>query len=222
MIWIITAIILAYLIGSIPTSVWIGRGFYKVDVRTKGSGNAGATNTIRVLGLKAGIPVLLFDIFKGWLAVFIAHFFYTETGSFPDLIDLKIMLAASAVIGHVFPIYVGFKGGKGIATLLGIGLALYPMAALITLGIFIIVFASTGYVSLGSIIATFTFPFTDILILGNDEYISLMILAVAVAIFGPITHRSNIKRLIKGEESKFTFRKKNKEKEQAGKSKSEI
>jgi len=222
MIWIITAIILAYLIGSIPTSVWIGRIFYDVDVRTKGSGNAGATNTIRVLGLKAGIPVLLFDIFKGWLTVFIAHFFYTETGSFPDLIDLKIMLAVSAVIGHVFPVYVGFKGGKGIATLLGIGLALYPLAALITLGIFIIVFAFTGYVSLGSIIASFTFPFTDILILGNNEYISLMILAVAVAIFGPITHRNNIKRLLKGEESKFTFKKKSKAAGKTGKVKSEI
>ena len=210
MIWIIVAIILAYLIGSIPTSVWIGRMFYNVDVRTQGSGNAGATNTIRVLGLKAGIPVLLIDVFKGWLSVFIAHFFYTETGSFPDLVDLKIMLASAAVIGHVFPVYVGFKGGKGIATLLGIGLALYPTAALITLGIFIIVFISTRYVSLGSIIATVTFPITEILVLGHDTYISLMILAVAVAIFGPLTHRKNIRRLIRGEESKFTFRKKKK------------
>ena len=200
--------LLAYLIGSIPTSVWIGRLFYKVDVRTKGSGNAGATNTIRVLGLKAGIPVLLFDVFKGWLAVYMAHLFYVDTGKFPDLIDLKIILAAAAVLGHVFPIYVGFKGGKGIATLLGIGFALYPLSALIALGIFIIVFISSGYVSLGSITATFTFPITEILILGHYQYPSLMVLAILVAIFGPLMHHKNIRRLLKGEESKFTLKNK--------------
>jgi glycerol-3-phosphate acyltransferase PlsY len=205
------AMILAYLIGSIPTSVWIGRIFYNIDVRTKGSGNAGATNTIRVLGLKAGVPVLLIDVFKGWLAVFIAHLFYVETGKFPDLIDLKIMLAIAAVIGHVFPVYVGFKGGKGIATLLGIGIALYPLGALIALGIFIIVFLSTRYVSLGSIVATVTFPITEIIILGNDQYISLNLLAILVAVFGPIMHRKNIRRLLKGEESRFSFKNKKKD-----------
>ena len=86
------AVVLAYLIGSVPTSVWIGRIFYHVDIRTMGSGNAGATNTIRVLGYKAGIPVLIFDVFKGWLAVYIANFFWTDTGQFPDFIDLKIIL----------------------------------------------------------------------------------------------------------------------------------
>lgn len=204
---VIAAIILAYLIGSIPTSVWIGRAFYDVDVRTKGSGNAGATNTIRVLGYKAGIPVLLLDVFKGWLAVFIAHFFWKETFAFPDYIDLKIILAVAAVVGHVFPIYVGFKGGKGIATLLGIGLALYPIGALIAVGVFTVVLILTGYVSLGSIIASVTFPFVEFFILGQTEYLSLNILAIAVAIFVPITHRKNIKRLLNGTESKFTFKK---------------
>ena len=98
---ITVAIVLAYLIGSIPTSVWIGRIFYNVDVRTQGSGNAGATNTIRVLGWKAGLPVLILDVFKGWLAVFIAHFFYDPLWISPDLVDLKIMLAAAA--GSCFP-----------------------------------------------------------------------------------------------------------------------
>lgn len=205
---IIAAIILAYLIGSIPTSVWIGRAFYKVDVRTKGSGNAGATNTIRVLGYKAGIPVLLLDVFKGWLAVFIAHFFWRETYTFPDYVDLKIMLAVAAVVGHVFPIYVGFKGGKGIATLLGIGIALYPLGSLIAVIVFAFVLILSGYVSLGSIIASVTFPFVELLILRNTEYISLNLLAIAVAVFVPITHHKNIKRLINGTESKFTIKKK--------------
>lgn len=207
-IQILSAVILAYLIGAIPTSVWIGRVFYKVDVRTLGSGNAGATNTIRVLGYKAGIPVLIFDIFKGWLAVFIANFFFLDTGKFPDAIDFKIMLAVAAVIGHVFPVYVGFKGGKGIATLLGVGIALFPLAALFTVIIFALTLILSGYVSLSSMVAAITFPIIEILILGRNDYFSLMCLAIAVAIFVPITHRKNIKRLMKGEETKFTIRKK--------------
>jgi glycerol-3-phosphate acyltransferase PlsY len=201
------AIILAYLIGSIPTSVWIGRWFYHVDVRTQGSKNAGATNTIRVLGLKAGLPVLILDVFKGWFAVFIAHFFWIDTGAFPDLIDFKIMLAIAAVLGHVFPVYAGFKGGKGIATLLGIGIALYPMAALIAILIFTVTLVISGYVSLSSMVASVTFPFVEIFILGNNEFISLVILAIAVAIFVPVTHRKNIKRLLNHEETRFTIKK---------------
>lgn len=208
MINLIIAVILAYLIGSIPTSVWVGRLFYNVDVRTKGSGNAGATNTIRVLGVKAGIPVLIMDIFKGWFAVYIGHFFYTDTGGFPDFVDFQIILAIAAVVGHVFPIYVGFKGGKGIATLLGIGLALYPEAASIAIVVFTITLLLTSYVSLGSIVAAVTFPIVDIFILGHDQYLSLMILSIMVAIFVPLTHRKNIRRLLRGEESKFTIRKK--------------
>ena len=203
MINIFIAMILAYLTGSVPTAVWIGRIFYKIDVRTKGSGNAGATNTIRVLGLKAGIPVLLIDVFKGWIAVYIANFFELTHTGFPDLVDLKIMLAAAAVLGHIFPVYVGFKGGKGVATLLGIGFAIYPAGAGIALAIFIIVLLLSKYVSLGSMIAGVTFPVVEIIILGHNEYLSLMILAIAVAVFIPLTHRKNIRRLMRGEESKF-------------------
>ena len=205
---ITVAIVLAYLIGSIPTSVWIGRIFYNVDVRTQGSGNAGATNTIRVLGWKAGLPVLILDVFKGWLAVFIAHFFYDPLWISPDLVDLKIMLAAAAVVGHVFPVYVGFKGGKGIATLLGVGLALFPTASLIAIIVFVMVLLVSGYVSLGSIIAAVTFPLSELVILGHTEYISLTILSISVAVFDPLTHRKNIQRLLKGEETKFTLKKK--------------
>jgi len=202
-----SGVILAYLIGSLPTAVWVGRIFYNVDVRKEGSGNAGATNTIRVLGVKAGIPVLIIDVFKGWLAVYIANFFWMQTSGFPDLIDLKIIHAIAAIIGHVFPIYVGFKGGKGIATLLGIGIALYPVGAFIAVGVFIIVLLISGYVSLASISASIFFPVIEILILGNAQYISLIILAIAVAIFVPITHRKNIGRLLRNEESKFKIRK---------------
>ncbi len=211
MINFVIATVLAYLIGSIPTAVLIGRIFYKIDIRDVGSGNAGATNTIRVLGLKAGIPVLLIDIFKGWFAVYIAHFFHDGRTTFPDAIELDIILAFAAVIGHVLPLYVGFKGGKGIATLLGIGLALYPLSTFITILVFIIVLLLSGYVSLGSIIASVSFPITYIFILGNYEYPSLIVLAVAVAVFVPITHRKNIKRLINGEESKFKVKKKAKD-----------
>ncbi len=205
---LIIAIILAYLIGSIPTSVWIGRIFYNIDVRKEGSGNAGATNTIRVLGYKAGIPVLLLDIFKGWFAVYISNFFWDGTLTFPDLIDFKIILASAAVVGHVFPIYVGFKGGKGIATLLGIGIALFPYGALIAVVIFAITLIITGYVSLSSIVASVTFPIVELIFLGNTEYISLTILAIAVAVFVPLIHHKNIQRLLKNEESKFTIKRK--------------
>ncbi|MBM3435688.1 MAG: glycerol-3-phosphate 1-O-acyltransferase PlsY [Bacteroidetes bacterium] len=202
------AILLAYFIGSIPTSVWIGRWFYHTDVRTLGSKNAGATNTIRVLGLKAGIPVLILDVFKGWFAVYIAHFLWNDTNSFPDLVDFKIMLAIAAVIGHVFPVYVGFKGGKGIATLLGVGIALYPLAAFVAVIIFAVTLILTRYVSLSSIVASVTFPFVEIFFLGNNEFVSLVILSFAVAVFVPVTHRKNIVRLLKNEETKFTVKRK--------------
>lgn len=205
---LIIAVIIAYLIGSIPTAVWIGRLFYGIDIRSTGSGNAGATNTIRVLGLKAGIPVLLIDVFKGWLAVYIAHFFYGSWVGFPDLVDFRIILAISAVLGHVFPVYVGFKGGKGIATLLGVGLALFPTATLFAILIFAITLILSGYVSLGSIVAAVTFPVVEILILGHQDYLSLIVLSMLVAIFVPITHRKNIGRLIRGKESRFKVKKK--------------
>lgn len=203
---ITVAVVIAYLLGAIPTSVWIGKVFYNVDVRNLGSGNAGATNTIRVLGLKAGIPVLIFDVLKGWIAVYSAHF-YTWTWESPGSNEFRIMLALAAVVGHVFPVYVGFRGGKGIATLLGVGFGLFPLGATIALCIFIIVVSISKFVSLGSIIAAVTFPLTELVVLGNDDSIPLTLLSILIAIFVPITHRTNIKRLIRGEESKISFKK---------------
>ena len=204
---IILLIILAYLMGSIPTSVWIGKWFYKVDVRTKGSGNAGATNTIRVLGWKAGIPVLLFDVFKGWFAVYMANFILSDVYTGDQFINIKIALAVAAVIGHIFPVYVGFKGGKGVATILGVGIALFSYSVLVAVGVFAVVLLITRIVSISSIIASILFPFIVVFIF-NVNNLSLIIMSVAVAVFIPLTHLKNIKRLIKGEESRFDFKKK--------------
>ncbi|MCD4744952.1 MAG: glycerol-3-phosphate 1-O-acyltransferase PlsY [Bacteroidales bacterium] len=206
---IIIAPVLAYLIGSIPTSVWIGRIFYGLDIRTHGSGNAGATNTIRVLGAKAGIPVLIFDIFKGWFAVYITNFFWIDQLTDNQFVNFKIIMAIAAVIGHIFPVYVGFKGGKGIAALLGIGIALYPWAVLIVIGVFLIVLIIFKYVSLASIISAISFPFIEIFLLHNNKILSLMLLSITIAIFVPITHKKNIKRLLKKKEAKFKFKKQN-------------
>jgi len=214
MLWleIILLIIAAYLIGSIPTAVWVGKIFYRIDVREHGSGNAGATNTIRVLGYKAGIPVLLFDVFKGWIAVQLAVWI-----SFPGLSEdgvtyVMISCAIAAVLGHIFPLFAGFRGGKGVGTLAGVGLALYPLALLIVLGIFIVILAITHYVSLASILGSISFPFIVYFITG-ERHITLLILALLIAVFVPLTHRKNIKRLLKGEENRFQFRRKKVDKE---------
>ena len=195
-------IVIAYLIGSIPTSVWVGKAFFRLDVRDHGSGNAGATNTIRVLGWKAGLPVFIFDVFKGWLAVMLAGFFLSGELGAEQLVHLKIILAAAVVLGHVFPVFAGFRGGKGVATILGVGVALYPVTVWVILGIFILVLLITGYVSLGSIIGAILVPFIDIFLFKQDNF-WLIGLSILVAIFIPLTHRKNIKRLLKGEESKF-------------------
>jgi glycerol-3-phosphate acyltransferase PlsY len=182
--------------------VWVGKTFFKIDVRKHGSGNAGATNTIRVLGWKAGLPVFLFDVFKGWLAVMLAGFFLSGQLADDQMVFLKIALAAAVVIGHVFPMFAGFRGGKGVATLLGVGIALYPLTVWVILGIFILILVTTGYVSMGSITGAVVFPFIDYFFF-HQQNAWLIGLSVLVAIFIPVTHRKNIKRLLKGEESKF-------------------
>lgn len=205
--YFVLAIALAYAIGSIPTAVWVGRLFYGKDVRNEGSGNAGATNTIRVLGLKAGIPVLLIDVFKGYAAVWLAPFIAHEMHYSLHEAYLLLGAAAAVVLGHTFPLFAGFRGGKGVATLLGVGFGLYPFSALIVLGIFIAILGFSHYVSLASVTAGLAFPFIVFFIFPPDHW-SFYALAVAVAVFLPITHRRNIQRLIGGTESKISFRKK--------------
>lgn len=203
---ILITILLAYILGSIPSSVWIGKIFFDVDVREHGSGNAGTTNTIRTLGYKAGIPVFIIDALKGWFAVFMSKviFGYFPEIEMPDYV--QVVAAVAVVIGHIFPVFAGFRGGKGVATLLGVGFGLIPIPALIALGIFTIVLLCFGYVSLASITATVTLPIVTYFFVMPDNLI-LFLLSIAVAIFVPITHKENIKRLLNGTENKFLKKK---------------
>jgi len=202
---IILEILAAYMLGAIPSAVWIGKMLYGIDVRQHGSGNAGATNVIRVLGYKAGIPVMLIDVLKGWLAVQLPLWF-SIPGLTPEmLVYIRIGAALAAVLGHVYPVYVGFKGGKGVGTIAGAGISLFPLSLLIVLGIFIVVLATTHVVSLSSIIASVAFPFVVYFIMGV-RHPGLVGLSMLVAVFIPATHRKNILRLIKGEENKFDFK----------------
>ena len=203
-------LIFAYLIGAFPSAVWLGRTFYNTDVREYGSGNAGATNTFRTLGAKAGVPVLLMDILKGWLAVNLVYF-VTDNQLLSDekFFELKLVFGIAAVIGHLFPVYTGFRGGKGIATMLGFMLGIYWKAALLSARVFVIAFLISKYVSLSSIIASLAFPFIVIVILDmNDTNTSLIIFSIFVPILSLITHQKNIERLIRREENKAKFGKK--------------
>jgi glycerol-3-phosphate acyltransferase PlsY len=200
-------LLIAYLMGSIPTSVWIGQYFYNIDVREFGSGNSGATNTFRVLGYKAGIPVLIIDVLKGWTSVKLADIISGFPAGSEQLVNLELVFAVAALMGHVFPVYVGFRGGKGVATLLGIVLALNTTAALISLGVFIVVFVATKYVSLSSIIASFAFP--NVVIFAMDSRVpSMVIFSMFITVIVLVTHQKNIERLLNKKESKITFRKK--------------
>ena len=200
-------VLLSYLTGAFPSAVWVGKTFYKIDVREFGSGNAGATNTFRVLGKKAGIPVLIMDIFKGWLSVNYISCLTNIPESAEAVFEIKLAFGIAAVIGHLFPIYTGFRGGKGIATLLGLLIGLHAVAALYSILVFVIVFVTSKYVSLGSIIASIAFPILVILILGSTN-VSLNLFAFFVPILSLITHQKNIERLLRGEETKVKFVKK--------------
>lgn len=206
-ILLVCILIVAYLLGSIPSAVCIGKWFYNVDVRKVGSGNSGATNTIRVLGLKAGIPVLLIDVFKAWLAVALAGWITSGILSTEDLILFKMAAGALAVLGHVFPVFAGFRGGKGVASLVGVIIALYWPAFILVLLWFAIIFALTRYVSLASVTSALIFPFI-VLYIFHEQSAPLIVLAFLIAVFVPITHRRNIGRLLRGEENKLDFKKK--------------
>jgi acyl phosphate:glycerol-3-phosphate acyltransferase len=201
---IIAGIVTAYLLGSIPTAVIVGKIFYGIDIRTVGSGNAGATNTIRILGLKAGIPVLLFDVFKSFAAVQL-YLILSNSAFTPNQLEIyKIALGSAAVFGHVFPVFASFRGGKGVATIVGMLIALYPITFLVILGCFILMMVFTRIVSISSIVCSILFPIIVIFIF-HETRLPLVILAIAVAIFIPYTHRENIKRIFAGTEKKFDF-----------------
>lgn len=199
-------IVLAYLLGSVPTSVWVSKNIYGIDIREHGSGNAGATNTFRILGSKAGVMVMIGDMLKGFIAVKLAMF-----SPFPwtseQFVNLQIFLGLFAVVGHIFPIWAEFRGGKGIATLFGMILSIQPLVAVSLVGVFMLMLYLTRYVSLSSISASIAFPLL-ILFIFNEPELSYRLFAIATAFLVVLTHYKNISRLISGNESKVPlFRK---------------
>lgn len=186
---------MSYLIGSIPTAYIVGK-LNKIDIRQHGSGNVGATNVYRVLGKKWGSITFIFDFLKGFIPTYISLKFFQN----PYMI---MLVGALSIIGHIFTLFLSFKGGKGVATSTGVFMVITPYTLILALMVFLIFTALTGYVSVGTLTATFAFLITSLLSSINTEY-KLMIIMVSLAIF--ITHIPNIKRLLKGEELKFNKR----------------
>lgn len=199
----------AYMLGSVPTAVWTGRLLHGIDIREHGSGNAGATNVMRVLGVRTGLPVLLIDLLKGLGAVLLIHTQNIVPREEELFTIFSILLGVIAITGHIFPLFAQFRGGKGVATMAGVCFALHPLATISALGVFVVVLLIWKYVSAGSMVAGLSFPVWVILVY-NSPYLSLGIFSIVAAILLILTHRSNILRLIAGKESKasFLFRKK--------------
>ena len=210
-IYSISALIAAYLLGSIPTAVWLGQAFYGIDVREYGSGNAGATNTFRVLGKKPGIIVMTIDIMKGFTATKLAYLIgLSVTGPkySAQFVNYELALGVIAVMGHLFPIFAGFRGGKGVATLFGMVLAVNPFAALLCVTVFVTVLLVSKYVSLSSICAGFTFPLGTVFVFQSSVKAEVLY-SICVCVLILVTHQKNIERLLKGKESKvYLFKKK--------------
>lgn len=196
---------MAYLLGSIPTSVWLGRALKGLDLREHGSGNAGATNAFRVLGKPIGSVVLILDMLKGFLAV---NLVLLQDHIAPDTeawMLLRIGLGLLAVLGHIFPVFAGFRGGKGVATITGVGLAIYLPAALAAMGIYLLVFVLTRISALGSLTAVISYPIWTFLVF-RAESLTIRVFSLVVLALVLLTHRSNIRRLLTGQE-KSLFKK---------------
>ena len=203
--------IVAYLLGSIPSAVWIGKKYYGIDIREHGSKNAGTTNMLRVLGKRAALPVFIIDYFKGFVAVILTSLMrYDDNVDEAWIINLRIIATVFVVLGHIYPIFAGFKGGKGVATLLGAGTGIYAPILLLCFGVWCLVFALWHYVSLASMVAGCCYP-TFVLIFSTMTYdpaapfesIPFIIFSWVVAILLVLTHRKNIERLREGTESKI-------------------
>lgn len=197
----ILLIIFAYLLGSIPTSVWVSKYFFGVDIRDYGSGNAGATNTYRVLGSRFGTIVMVVDIFKGIAAtsLYILMPYYMQDEW--QRTNFMVGLGLASVVGHIFPVFADFKGGKGVATLLGMVIAIQPVVALCCVAVFLLVLYLTRFVSLSSILAGVAFAIF-ILFIFNEKEPLYRVFAIAVALMVIMTHQKNINRILKGTESK--------------------
>lgn len=194
-------IVFAYLIGSIPTAVWISKAFFGIDIREYGSGNAGATNTFRVLGPRWGTLVMVLDMLKGVVAtsLFILLPYYLTSEW--DRTNFMVGLGLAAVLGHIFPIWADFRGGKGVATLFGMILAIQPIVAVCCVAVFLLVLYLTRFVSLSSILASIAFA-VFILFIFNEQETLYRAFAIAVALLVILTHQKNITRLLRGVESK--------------------
>ncbi len=212
---LVAIIILSYLVGSVPNSLIMGKLTHGVDVRNYGSGNAGGTNMFRVFGWKYGVSVILMDMFKGYIAtmviikLMIGPMPFPNGTPFEDITVLRIIAGCSAIIGHIWSVFAGFRGGKGIATAGGVLFSLATIEVAVTLAIFAIVFAIWRYVSLGSIIAAIAFPLTmffrhNIFHAYLEGYNTLIFFSIGISVLLIYTHRSNIQRLIAGTESRLT------------------
>ena len=199
----VLVIVIAYLIGSVPTAVWVSKGFFGIDIREYGSGNAGATNTFRVLGSRWGTFVMMIDVLKGVAAtsLYLLLPFYANTLNEWDRTNLMVGLGLAAVLGHIFPIWADFRGGKGVATLFGMILAIQPLVAVCCVGVFLLVLYLTRFVSLSSIFASIAFAVL-ILFIFNEKEPLYRAFAIAVALLVVLTHQKNITRLLRGSESK--------------------
>lgn len=214
MLSLILLILLSYLTGAIPFAYIIGKLFKGIDIRKFGSGNLGSTNAFRVLGIGYGILVQLLDIGKGLFVVLVLsnimydHLPFSNVTPFEDITLVKIIAGVSAVIGHTYSIFVGFKGGKGINTALGMLISLSPVEISVSAGFFVLILLSSGYVSLGSIVASFVFPMTmfireNIFNVEIYGYKTLIFFSIAVSVFLIYNHRDNIWRLLRGNENRF-------------------
>ncbi len=204
---ILPAALLAYLLGSIPTAVWYGQAFFGMDIRKHGSGNAGASNTFRTLGKRAGTVVMLIDVLKGWLAANLALIlFYLNFIPAEQRVPLKLVFGLVAVLGHLFPVFAHFKGGKGVATLLGMVLSIHPQAAVVCIAVFLLGMIATQYVSLSSMMATLAFPLLMVSKTFGHEPLSLSVFGFFVFGLVLFTHQKNIGRLWRGQESRVPLR----------------
>ena len=194
-------IVMAYLIGSIPTAIWVSRSFFGIDIREYGSGNAGATNTFRVLGSKWGTIVMAVDVIKGVVAtglyILVPYYLHDEA----ERTNFMVCLGLAAVVGHIFPIWADFRGGKGVATLFGMIIAIQPLAAVCCVAVFLLVLYLTRFVSLSSMLASVAFAVFILYIFDAKETLYRGF-AIAVALMVVLTHQKNITRLLKGNENK--------------------
>lgn len=216
MVNMVIVVLLSYIVGSIPTSVMLSKWMHGFDIREKGSGNAGGTNVFRVLGWKSGVFVILMDAVKGVVAtVFVARLFWDPTlpfynrTPFDDFTIIQMICGGAAIIGHVWTVFAGFRGGKGIATGAGMLLGVAPTEFIVSILVFVVVFFAFRYVSLGSIMAAIAFPLSlivrhNILFDEVNSYKTLIFFSTGVALFLIYSHRANIKRLLEGTEKKIS------------------